>query len=275
MITFVLSVKHYQNCNSYEFLWKMLEQTLVSICNQTDKNFEVIVVSNKTLTQFDDNQYISKVKFIEVNWNPPAKPNKWQINNHISENLGHKNVRLDKGSKFLLGISSISQIKTENHYVMLVDADDFIHKHLATYINSSSADLLRICKGFQLGIKNKYRYHNSKFYNICGTCNIHKLDILKKYLNLKNIKNNSSQSDIISSTDDYFLKKVLGGHRFSYDFFTKRGYKSESVSFPAVVYNCSHNEQHSNKNSKQGTKLLTDELIQNFSIKTLESFSLE
>tara|TARA_B100002019_G_C21195493_1_gene561173 strand:- start:66 stop:878 length:813 start_codon:yes stop_codon:yes gene_type:complete len=270
MITFILSVKHYQNCHSYESTWKILENTLVSIYNQTDKNFEVIVVSNKTLTKFDNNHQIGEVKFIEVDWNPPAKPNKWQVNNHISEQRGWENVRLDKGTKFLYGISSIKQIKTENHYVMLVDADDFIHKHLATYINSSSADLLRICKGFQLGIKNKYKYHDSGFYNICGTCNVHKLDILKKYLNLENIKNNLSQSDIISLTDDYFLKKVLGGHKYSYNFFTKRGYKPESVPFPAVVYNCSHEEQLSGKNSKQGTKTLTDELIQNFSIKTLE-----
>ena len=71
MITFILCVKHYENSHSYETTWKLLENTLVSVCNQTDKNFDVIVISNKALDNFSNNPKIKNVKFIEVDWKPP------------------------------------------------------------------------------------------------------------------------------------------------------------------------------------------------------------
>ena len=59
-------------------------------------------------------------------------------------------IRLDRGTKYILALSQVQKVNDENHYVMFVDADDFIHKKLTEYINNSDVDLLKISKGFRL-----------------------------------------------------------------------------------------------------------------------------
>ncbi len=157
MITFIICVKHYENCHSYESTWKLLENTLVSVCNQTDENFDVIVVSNKTLDDFSNNPKIKNVKFIEVDWEPPSLSNQWQIRTQIDTGTAIAQIRLDRGTKYTLTLSQVQKTDNQNHYVMFVDADDFIHKKLAEYVNNSNKDFLKVSNGYMLGSKNSFR----------------------------------------------------------------------------------------------------------------------
>jgi hypothetical protein len=268
MITFIICVKHYENCHSYETAWKLLENTLVSVCNQTDKNFDVIVVSNKTLDDFSNNTNIKNVKFIEVDWEPPASSNTWQISSNVSPSLGMDQIRKDRGTKYILALSQVQKVNNENHYVMFVDADDFIHEKLAEYINNSDKDFLKIQKGFCLGDQNTFTELGG-FAGICGTCNITKLDLLKKRINFNNININSPQCDILKATDDHYLKMIIGSHRWSFGYFEDLGYKKSVIPFRAAIYNCTHNEQHSGKGLHTHKNKCTNDMIKEFSIKTL------
>lgn len=270
MITFIICAKHYENCHSYKATWKLLKNTLVSVCNQTDKNFDVIVVSNKTLDDFSNNTNIKNVKFIEVDWEPPALSDSWQLNSQVSECLGMDQARIDKGSKYILALSQVQKVNNQNHYVMFVDADDFIHKKLAEYVNNSDADLLKINKGYKLGKQNTWKFMH-KFNKICGTCNITKVELLKSEINFDNIKINSSQQHIIQSTNEYYLKMIIGAHKWSFNYFIEKGYTGGEIPFFSAIYNCTHNEQHSGQGDVVFNNKCSDKMIKDFSIQTLEA----
>jgi len=245
-----------------------LENTLVSVCNQTDKNFDVIVVSNKTLNDFSNNPKIKNVKFIEVDWKPPASSCAWQIRKQVDEKQGMDQIRIDRGTKYILALSQTQKVNSDNHYAMFVDADDFIHEKLAEYINNSDKDFLKIQKGFLLGDQNTFA-HLDGFPEICGTCNITKLDLLKKRINFNNININSPQCDILKATDDHYLKMIIGSHRWSFGYFEDLGYKKSAIPFRAAIYNCTHNEQHSGKAVYAYKRKCPNDMIKQFSIKTL------
>lgn len=270
MITFIICVKHYKNCHSYDATWKILKNTLVSVCNQTDKNFDVIVVSNKTLNNFSNNPKIKNVKFIEVDWTPPASSDAWQMKTQTSKEIGLNQARTDKGSKYILALSQIQKVNNENHYVMFVDADDFIHKKLAEYVNNSDKDFLKVSNGYMLASKNSFK--KPKAFNLhCGTCNIIKVELLKEEINFEGITLNSSQQYVIQSTKDYYLKMIIGSHKWTFNYFIEKGYVGGEIPFFSAIYNCTHNEQHSGKSDLIYNNKCSDEMIKEFSIKTLEA----
>ena len=268
MITFIICVKHYENCHSYESTWQLLENTLASVCNQTDKNFDVIVVSNKTLNDFSGNPKIKNVKFIEVDWEPPASSESWQISRQVDHTVGMEQIRIDRGTKYILALSQSQKVNSENHYAMFVDADDFIHEKLAEYINNSDKDFLKIDRGFRLGNQHTFA-EMGNFSQVCGTSNITKLDLLKKPINFNNIDINSPQCDILKSTNNHFLKMIIGSHRFSFDFFKEKGFFGGVVPFHSAIYNCTHDEQHSGRGDVVFNDKCTRNMIKEFSIKTL------
>ena len=270
MITFIISVKHYENSHSYGTTWKLLENTLASVCNQSNDNFNVIVISNKTLDAFKGNPKIKNVKFLELNWAPPATRDSWQIGNQITGEVGMDQIRIDRGTKHTLGLNEVLKAKSDkNHYVMFVDADDFIHRDLVKYIYENTCiDFFRIKKGYKLGKDYTYEKMNN-FSNVCGTSNITRIDLLSKNLNLQDITLNSTQGKILQTTDDYYLKMILGSHKFSYQYFKELGHTGQAINFPAAIYNCSHSEQHSGKDNIQFQHKLTDSMKEDFSVKYL------
>lgn len=254
----------------------MLENTLVSVCNQTDDNFDVIVVSNKTLDDFSDNSKIKNVKFIEVDWKSPSASDSWQIGSQgLGKNRAINQARLDKGSKYILALSQIRDAKDSvSHYVMFVDADDFIHKDLARHVINSNKDFLKVARGVRLGINNTFENINSNkswdFSTSCGTSNITKVELLKQEIDFNGVDVNSPQDQIIKTTTDFYLKMIIGSHRWSFGHFEEKGYKGGRIPFHAAVYNCSHNEQHSGAKNNEFKNKLTDAMIEKFSIKTLQ-----
>jgi len=262
MVTFIICVKHHRNCHSYNDIWDLLEKTLVSVCGQLDDRFEVIVVSNKTLNTFPENKKIKKVKFIEVDWLPPSLSNAWQIGAQVEyRSTGLPEVRLDKGTKYILALSEVD----DDNYVMFVDADDFIHRDLVRTIHNSGKDLLRINKGFKMGVDDTFK-RVGDFNKKCGTCNITKASILKKQIDFKNVDLTSSQDIIIRSTKKFYLLKLMGSHQFFWRYFTHKGYEGGDINFRAAIYNCSHNEQSSGKPNLKYSQKMSKSMKMHFNI---------
>jgi GT2 family glycosyltransferase len=238
-ITFILSVVPYYICKDYEKYWKLLENTLVSVCGQTYENFDVIVVSNKTLNTFADNKKIKNVKFIEVNWE--------SLETFHFPGIQRQRTNFDKGTKYTVAISeALKHSDDENHYVMFVDADDFVHRGIAEYIHhNNDTDVFRVVKGFKLkqnGMIKKTRTKGDgwKFSFRCGTSNVVKLNLLNQNPNFKKIT------------------KFIGDHVQTFGYFSRRSSKSKEIDFRAVIYNCSHDQQHDSfwleKNTNIGRK---------------------
>lgn len=69
MLVFVTSVVHPDNCNSYEKIWQLLNNTLYSVCSQQDQNFRVIVVCNKQMPLYHHAELINRhTEFIVVDF---------------------------------------------------------------------------------------------------------------------------------------------------------------------------------------------------------------
>jgi len=69
MLVFVTAVKHPDNSESYDEVWQLLNNTLFSVCSQTNLNFRVIVVCDKKRPLFHHQELINKyTDFIEVDF---------------------------------------------------------------------------------------------------------------------------------------------------------------------------------------------------------------
>ena len=69
MLVFVTAVKHPDNSASYEDVWRLLNNTLYSVCNQNDTDFRVVVVCDKRLPLFHNEGLINKyTDFVEVDF---------------------------------------------------------------------------------------------------------------------------------------------------------------------------------------------------------------
>lgn len=275
MINFVICVKHPDNCYSYKTTWQLLRNTLYSVCNQTDKNFKVLIVTNKILDNFENDKNIFNVEFIEVNFPPTKKARKNQ--DHVV--TGMEAIRCDRGTKYVRALYHLSLNKSkEKEYVMFVDADDFISCNLAKYINENqNYDLMGIYKSYFL-FDSKNVSLIDTFSLICGTSNIMNLEYLLDELHFEGLnKDNITQSDMFNCSKEYYLKFIIGSHKQTLKYFSvKNDVDILDVNFPAAIYNCSHNEQHSGTSSDVAAKdrnfvinNLTDEMKKEFNIKLL------
>lgn len=69
MLVFVTCVKHPENSQSYDEVWRLLNNTLYSVCSQQDTDFRVIVVCDKQLPLFHHEELINKyTDFVEVDF---------------------------------------------------------------------------------------------------------------------------------------------------------------------------------------------------------------
>ena len=162
MLVFVACIKHPENSQSYDEVWKLLNNTLFSVCSQSDHNFRVIVVCDKKLPLFHHEELINTyTEFVEVdipchgddvlknfdrlgNLSPPlANPkwwNRWQEKDFVitkPEGYFHiANVVLNMASKFLIGILAAQKYNPE--YVVFFDGDDYVGNDIAAYVNAHS-----------------------------------------------------------------------------------------------------------------------------------------
>ena len=138
MIVFITCVTHPENSNSYDQVWQLLNNTLFSVCSQTDTDFRVIVVCDQKKPLVHHEDLITKyTEFIEVDfpshgadvlkhfekWGnlsiPINDPTLWEIeNNHESsiEFYGAKGPSLLK--QFLerfIGRSGIKKLRKVKH----------------------------------------------------------------------------------------------------------------------------------------------------------------
>jgi hypothetical protein len=69
MLAFVTCVKHPENSRSYNKVWQLLNNTLYSVCSQTDTDFRVIVICDKKLPLLHHQELIEKyTDFIDVDF---------------------------------------------------------------------------------------------------------------------------------------------------------------------------------------------------------------
>lgn len=265
MIVFCIPIRHPDHSYDYNATWDTLRKTLKSVCNQTTDRFKVIVVCNKVLDDFKDLPYIKNVEFIErKDWPPPpineSDESLKQIHGQQVHFTGIHAARYDKSVKYLAAILKAWE-DYDPTFVMLMDGDDFISKHLAEYCLENAEKHPHgffISSGYRLK-HNKLTRIPGNFHRTCGTSNIMNIRALLSPLDIDESVTYNSSIEKLRNTDpaingrkkpsslygkESYLEWVLGSHSWTAYTMIQKGFNIGTISWPAAIYNLEPEIEH-------------------------------
>jgi hypothetical protein len=230
MILFVTSLRHPENAGDYGRIEQLLAQTLRSIAGQTDDDYIVIVVGN----QQPSIPLPPKTHFVQVDFAPPVR-----VNGPHADRGGF--IR-DKGSKIGIGLIAGRQFAPSS--VMIFDADDFVHRDLAAFVNGHpGAPGWVVADGWVYSrARNGYRRQKS-FNGTCGTCYVLPYEV---YAVPDHLEVTASQDEVVDAFGEV-LTNTMGAHRNALSWHRSRGRILEPLPFRAAVYHVDTGENHSGK----------------------------
>lgn len=252
---FITSLRHPNNCNSSTFdsVLDLLESTLKSVCAQTDKRFQILVVCNEIPKIGFQHQAI---KYVVVNLPSPSSLHRAAI--------GMEALRIDRGSKYLIGLQH-SQYYQPSH-IMFFDADDYVSNRLAEFVANNQTQ-----NGWFF--KQGYLYDRSintlgildNFYMYCGSSHIIRFDL---YSLPERLPQNPSQKEILEFVEEYYLLYILGSHRWTSTYFAEKDKSLQFLPFLGVIYHIGHGENHTAQSGilKLQPLEFTDEIRQEFGV---------
>ncbi|WP_375324232.1 hypothetical protein [Flagellimonas sp. GZD32] len=172
MLRFVIPLKSKTVSNNWVVFSKIFERTLKSICNQTEENFQVVVVHHeKPELSFTD----ERITFLPADFDPPRLGGDQDLNYCLKNQ--------DKSRKILMG--TYLNLKEEPSHIMVVDSDDLISNKIARYVNNNNHNKLGwfISKGYFYREGKKFAFYKKKDFNLlCGSCLILGRDHVEKVI---------------------------------------------------------------------------------------------
>lgn len=249
MLAFITSLRHPQNSADYSRVEDLLKETLDSVTAQTSEEFVVIIVGNKK----PDFPLQEKVHFVPVDFPPPAPP------------TGPRTERApfvwDKGTKIGIGLAAAREYSPD--YVMIFDADDFVHRDLAAFVAARPGHPgWVIDRGWMYSrARNAYR-SQSEFNRTCGTCHI----LPYSAYGVPASVDVSSTQDQVAAAFGERLEAMLGAHREAVAWHAARGRVLESLPFRGAVYHVDTGENHSGKAMTGLARPLSPSIVRDFGI---------
>ncbi len=124
MLCFVLALKSQAVSQDWQRVSQLFEATLRSAYHQTDANFQIIAVCHEIpeLTA----TYDQRLELIQVDFPPPPDSTDRQL------------TMQDKWKKIAVGLVRAGALNPD--FVMIMDADDLVSRHLAHYANTHNAE---------------------------------------------------------------------------------------------------------------------------------------
>lgn len=225
MLVFLMSLRHPDNANNFTQVEKLLSITLNSICGQTSKDFNVIVVCNELPNiEFEDERIFYHV----VDFPAPSK-NKGSA---VEIEPRFK----DKGTKYMAGLLYAQRFKPD--YVYIVDSDDWVNVNLISQLNKRPAyPVWAVNKGFIVNYQSKEYKRVSGLSRYCGSTFIYDFSYLMNQADLKNgISESSSQDELINGTSEFFVLKLMCNHTINYRHFKDLGATPKDLPLRAACW---------------------------------------
>ena len=249
MFIFITSLRHPKNCNSYERVGDLLENTLQSVCQQTSDRFIVLVVCNK-VPRINVNP---NVEFLEVDFPAPSALTHPQT--------GMEAIRIDRGCKYMAGL--VYARRYDPCSVMFFDADDYISNKIVEHVESQPERCgWYIENGYQYQFGDTHLSYLPRFHHHCGTSLIYPyamLDVPAK------LDGKPDMSSIQSHTEETYLTNILGSHRAAVVFHQAKGFTFKPMPFPAAIWMLGNGENHSGRKGISGNIPITAKIRDEFS----------
>ncbi|CAN7585885.1 glycosyltransferase family 2 protein [Mycolicibacterium frederiksbergense] len=228
MLAFVTTLRHPHNSADYDRVEALLRDTLASVTRQTCSDYVVIIVGNRKPSF----ALPARTHFVEVDFSPPSLDGAPQTGNAPGV--------WDKGTKVGIGLIAAREFGPE--YVMQVDADDFVHRDLVSFVSGHPGHPGWVLKRGVMYSRSRNCYTlQRKLFRICGSSFIVPLDA---YEVPEDLTVNATQQQIAAAYGDG-LEQVLGNHRYSLEWWQDRGRVLEPLPFSGAAYQVDTGENHS------------------------------
>ena len=263
MVVFVTCIKHPENSQSYDDVWRLLNNTLFSVCSQQDTNFRVIVVCDKELPLVHHEEFIYQyTDFIAIdfpghseevlnsfdrlgNLSPPFADASWWLRWNESDfakgtpdGYFHiANVFLNMGTKLLAGILAAKKYNPD--YVAIFDGDDYVGEDLSAYANANiGKNGWLMTHGYKLADNRVAPTYAANSF--CGTGNIINYGLLRNLIG-DNVSEKSTQNELFERIDSEFLI-TIANHKKIKSYFEKHGFPLDEFPTRSVLYRVAHVE---------------------------------
>jgi hypothetical protein len=230
VIAFLTSLRHPLNSADYGHVEALLEETLASVAAQTNRDFHVFVVGNRE-PSFDLGPQTS---FVGVDFPPPV--------DRAGPQFELAPFVRDKGTKIGIALAAARAL-TPNH-VMIFDADDYVHKGIAEFAATDPhANGWFVDEGYIYSRARQAYRVQKRFFGVCGTCHVVNFDA---YEVPQGLSLSASQAEVEEAYGET-LPALLGAHRNSRVWLSKRGRRLDPLPFRGAVYQVDTGENHSGK----------------------------
>jgi hypothetical protein len=235
MLAFITTLRHPQNSVSYGRVEELLKDTLVSVAQQSSEDYVIIVVGNKE----PDFALPERTHFVHVDFPPPAPPTGAQT--------AREPFVWDKGTK--LGIGLIAARQFSPTHVMSFDADDFVHRDLASTVHAHPHhDGWVVHEGWMYSRARNSYVRQGQFNRACGTSFI----IPFEAYNVPDDLTVAATQKSVASAFGERLSAIMGAHRNAEAWYRENGRELKPFPYPAAVYHVDTGENHSGKSLAAG-----------------------
>ncbi len=222
VLTFIIPVRHQENCGDWPALKAQLTDTLRSISAQDDSNWNAVIIANHgaDLPDLPTGFHVTRVDF---------PPNTLHEQGKADKETFFESVRFDKGRRILAGMLDAG---TMGH-VMVVDDDDFVSRRLTSFVAANQqANGWYIQNGYVWGDQGKLLYLYDGFSAFCGTSHIIRTALYEL-------------PPTIEAASDTYIKQILGSHIQIDEYLKRQGTPLEPLPFVGAVYRIGHFFSHS------------------------------
>ena len=227
LVTFIIPVRHPDNARDWSRLKANLVQTIASISNQTNNDWQGIIVANEgaDLPDLPERFKVERVTFPPNDMHERGKTGDMEI--------FYDAFRADKGRRVLKGMLRAR----DSRFFMIVDDDDFVSARIVQYASDNpEANGWTIDCGYIWDDGGKILLGYDDFNHLCGTSLIIRSDIY-----------GLPQAYEDASLD--WIKSMLGSHIRIADILAERGTPLATLPFRGAVYRVAHGGSHSQASS--------------------------
>ena len=167
LVTFIIPVRHQDNARDWSLLKANLVQTIASISNQTNDDWQGIIVANEgaDLPDLPERFGVVRVAF------PPNDLH--EIDKANIEDV-YDAFRADKGRRVLMGMLAAHN----SRFFMIVDDDDLVSARIVQYVaENPDANGWTIDRGYIWDDGGKLLFEYDEFNHLCGTSLIVRSDL--------------------------------------------------------------------------------------------------